>query len=713
MVRGAVRKASLVLFWFFMYLWHKMNLGEIPHQRFSMLTWASVIDVSCLADLAVWLPETTLNDTKITMRADTNQDPKLKILQEAEELIAELESANNVQTKISLNKVRLIYVLVGLLFVGFVVQNFILGKSYQFSNIWVPGSAVLMLFLGGYFISKKKNVGPRDALFLAILNLVVYLVSVFFNKSLPINLLPALIIFLSILTTAGSSLILSGVAIVVSGFVLYHPVYGVDVTIAARILVASLILLVVFQLYIRNFQRLVSVTLNVTSGLKRMTETLSEDLVTTTLERNTARELDFETGLLNEKSFIKKINGFLSYRSASAPLVFVRFEILQAAESLRGMSERSYLELLHKVTLKITEFCAQGSVSRPSKWEFILVCEIGPSEEVFKDNLSILVYELKQILRNTEANFSNKLRAGVATWPADGQSLDDVLSATEIALIHAHQNNVTQPVWYELSMRYQINERRQLAERIAPGINADEFYFDYQPVVKKDLKSVEFYECLIRWNHPTLGIFNPSKFISLAIDYGQIIPLTMWSLRKAAQILKSKNEFLEAEVRLSVNVAPSFIGWVLKNPQKSRDFLDGVDFKRGTIILEITEESFLESSEEVVVLFESLKERGFLIALDDFGAGFSSLSKVATLPLDYLKMDMSLVSGIERLEKKQKTYEAMSQLGYQLGIKVVSEGVETQAELEIVSKMTVDFIQGYVIARPHSESEIGKPLGIQ
>lgn len=644
------------------------------------------------------------------MHSDSHDDPKLNILKQAGELISELESANKVQSKISLHNIYLVYLSVALLIVGLVVQISIRGRDVAPSNIFVPGLALFALFSGGYFIGRKRGISSRDTFLLAFVNLVVYLIAIYINKFLPINILPAVIAFISILTTAGAALIMGGIAIVASGFVLYHPVHGVDVTIAARIMITNVILLGVFQLYARNFQHLVSTTLNVTSGLKRMTESLSEDLVITTLERDTARELDHETGLLNKKTFKNKIKNLLNNRQTNSPLVFVRFEIVPVAQSLRGLSERAYHELLQKIARKISDFAIQESVSRPSKWEFIACCEMQDTEEKFKSDLSALTIELKQILRQMGSSFPYKFRAGVAFWPQDGESLDDIISATEMALVHAHQNGVSQPVWYLPSMRSQINELLDLAESIRPGIEQGQFYFDYQPVVHKYSRAVEFYECLIRWRHPVLGVLGPFKFIPLAIEYGQIIPLTMWALLKANEFLRLNKEAGKTPVKLSVNIAPSFITWMLRNPKRSDVFFESIKFDPSMIILEITEESFLESNEDIIGLFEKLKSKGYLLALDDFGAGYSSLSKVALLPLDYLKMDMSLVSGIDKLERKQKTYDAMSKLGYQLGIKVVAEGVETQAELDVVSMMAVDFIQGFVISRPHPESQIGQPL---
>lgn len=641
------------------------------------------------------------------MPSDTTDDSKLKILQEAGELISELESANNSQAKISLRNVAFACMAVGLIFMGLLVQIYIRGDGVGPVTPMASGLTILVLFFGSFFLSRKKHLNPKDTLALGLLTVFVYLVGVWLNKSLPINLLPVVIAFISILTTSGVALILGAVVLVFSGLVLYDPVHGVNYAIAARILMANTILLGVFQLYSRNYQRLASTTLDVTMGLKKITETLSKELVTTTQERDSARERDAETGLLNQTAFKKTIRNVLSLRAAHKPLVFFRLEIVQVAESLRGLSDPVYFELLEKVAKKITQFAGEGAVTRLSKWEFLAYRDVGASEEDFRDDLLALINDLKQVLRSTGSSFPNKLRTGVAIWPDDGTSLEDVLSATEIALVHAHQIASSRPAWFQAPMRAQIDELRQLSEKIRPGIEAGEFYFEYQPVVGKALNSVEFYECLIRWKNPTLGILSPARFIPLAIEYGHIIPLTVWSIRQAVQVSNGIRWDTGQTIRLSVNIAPSFITWVLKNKNRATELFDALAFSAGSIILEITEESFMDASEEVVSLLEELKTKGFMIALDDFGAGYSSLSKVATLPLDYLKMDMSLVAGIEKFEKKQKTYEAMTRLGQKLGIKVVSEGVETQAELDVISKMGVDFIQGFLIARPHSQADIG------
>ena len=641
------------------------------------------------------------------MHTDPSDDPKRKILQDAGELISELEIANEMQTKISLRNIYYVSLLVLVIFLGFIAQIYIRGNAATPINPLAAGMTTLTLLCGLYYLSRRGSLSQNGKLFLAILTLVMYLIGIGINKSLPVNLLPVVIAFISIFSTPGVALLFSGIAILTSGFILYDPVHGVNYAIAARMILANFILTIIFQLYSRNHQRLVAGTLNVTQSLKRITESLSDDLLVTTLERDSARELDAETGLLNKAAFRKKMIHLLPLKSKGEPLVFYRIEIIQISESLRGLSERNYLELLRRISKKIVDFAGQGAVARPSKWEFVVCQEMATVEQDIKEKLNQLVNELKQIMRATEWHIPCKFRTGVAVWPADGMSLDDILSATEIALISAHQGAVSQPVWYQPTMRLQINELRQLADKIRAGIDAEEFYFEYQPVVGKDLKSVEFYECLVRWRHPVLGALHPGKFIPLAIEYGHIIALTLWSLRNAASFLKQDHGTDKAAVRLSVNVAPSFIAWMLKNQKRATEFFEALDFEKGSIILEITEESFLESSQDVVNLLEDLKARGFLVALDDFGAGYSSLSKVATLPFDYVKMDMSLVTGIDTSEKKQKTYAAVIKLGQQLGIRVVSEGVETSEELGMVMAMGADFVQGFVIAKPHSEIEIG------
>lgn len=641
------------------------------------------------------------------MFSDMTNDSKLKILREAGELISELESANHSQAKISLRNVAFACMAVGLIFIGLVIQIYLRGDGVGPVTPMASGLTILVLFFGTCFLYRKRQLSQKDTLALGLLTVFVYLVGIWLNKSLPVNLLPVVIAFISILTTSGVALILGAVVLVFSGFILYDPIHGVNVAIAARILMANAILLGVFQLYSRNYQRLATTTLNVTTALKKITESLSKDLVTTTQERDSARERDAETGLLNQPTFKKTIKNILLLRAVNQPLVFFRIEIVQVAESLRGLSDHAYFELLEKVAKKITQFAGNGSVTRLSKWEFLAYRDMGDSEMGFKDDLLGLINELKQVLRSSGSSIPNKLRTGVAIWPDNGEALEDVLSATEIALVHAHQIASSQPAWFQAPMRAQIDELRQLSEKIRPAIEAGEFYFDYQPVVGKDRNSVEFYECLIRWKNPTLGILSPARFIPLAIEYGQIIPLTVWSIRQAVKVSQDIARDQGQIIRLSVNIAPSFIAWVLKNKKRSSEFFDALEFSPGAIILEITEESFMDSSEDVVSLLEDLKTRGFMMALDDFGAGYSSLSKVATLPLDYLKMDMSLVAGIYKFEKKQKTYEAMTRLGQKLGIKVVAEGVETQDEFDVISTMGVDFIQGYLMARPHSQAAIG------
>lgn len=632
-----------------------------------------------------------------------SSDIQKKILLDTEELITALDSVNRAQTKFGYRSLAFTLALCIAIFIGFLIQAYIRGQNQGMPFIHIPAIALAILCLALVVLIRKKQVSSAAMITTALLLTGVYLLALSLNKMLPIHFLPILIGLVSTIVQPSLALAICSVAYLASMAVVYGPDSALDGLVAARIAAANLLLMAVFQFVARDYERIVRTTLAVTKDLRYLTSSLSLDLKKTGEKLDQALTVDAETGLLNKPALMAKVAELLQGRKPTAPLTFFRLEIIRTDESvLRLYSERVYLNLMRDITQRLVQFAGRQGVGRLAKWEFCGLIETGANAADTTAKIQELVSDLSAMLKQSKSFPTSRICVGMASWPAHGQTPDELSHATETALIFAHEKGLHEPVMYETSMRSELDQLRRVAMSIETAIQENHFYLEFQPVVSQDGTRVEFYECLMRWCHSTLGLLRPAQFIPLAIRYGHIHALTVWSLRTAARLLKANQSAAET-MRFSVNISPSFLSWCAANPEQAREIFESLEVDRSTLILEITEESFIDINEEILAFVSSLRAMGFRLSLDDFGSGYSSLSLFTQLSIDYLKIDMSLVSGVDQSEKKRKTLHTIAQLGRNIGAKVVAEGVETESEFAAVVGEQIDFIQGYWVSRPLRE----------
>jgi EAL domain-containing protein (putative c-di-GMP-specific phosphodiesterase class I) len=249
-----------------------------------------------------------------------------------------------------------------------------------------------------------------------------------------------------------------------------------------------------------------------------------------------------------------------------------------------------------------------------------------------------------------------------------------------------------------------FDAERMKREQLAYGLTLDlegaiergELLLHYQPKVTLQSRRTESLEALVRWHHPERGMIPPGAFIAEAEATGAINRLTMWAIAEAARFLLT---LPDPTVRVSVNITafdlatPHFVEQVLDTLRR-----EGCPPCR--LMLEVTESAALSDREHATRVLSSLREQGVRIALDDFGAGYSSLGILQEMPLDEMKVDRSFVTDIDDFGRKQAVLKAMIEVGHSLGLSVTIEGVEHAASLDWLSRHGCDVVQGFVFSRP-------------
>ncbi|MDD2620832.1 MAG: EAL domain-containing protein, partial [Syntrophomonadaceae bacterium] len=231
----------------------------------------------------------------------------------------------------------------------------------------------------------------------------------------------------------------------------------------------------------------------------------------------------------------------------------------------------------------------------------------------------------------------------------------------------------------------------------------------YQPQVNLEKNTIVGVEALLRWLNPEIGMIGPTTFIPLAEQARPINPIGEWVLETACRQNKIWQDKGFSELRMAVNISvyqlnnPNFVKQVdrlLKMTGLSPNYLE----------LEITESAAIYNTEAIVDVLSRLKRIGVSISIDDFGTEYSSLSRLKILPIDRVKMDMQFVQGIDKNEKDQAIAKVIINLAKNMNLKVIAEGVETEFQLDFLSRRMCDEVQGYFCYKPMPAEEIEKIL---
>jgi diguanylate cyclase (GGDEF)-like protein len=296
---------------------------------------------------------------------------------------------------------------------------------------------------------------------------------------------------------------------------------------------------------------------------------------------------------------------------------------------------------------------------------------------------------------------------GVARRQADTVDAMELLRQADFAMYMAKGSGKSRYQCFDAQMHADMVGRSELKGDLAGAVVAGELRLDYQPVA--DLRTGEILgvEALVRWQHPTLGLLAPADFISLAEESGDIDAVGCWVLETAARQVASWRATMRhcEELWVSVNLS----AFQLPHAQgilAIRRILADPAVQADKIVLEITETALAANDDGGIAALESLKRSGVRLAIDDFGTGFSSLSTLAKLPVDILKIDRSFVSGSSESEPSTPMLEGILLLANKLSLEVVAEGIEAPEQLDLLRSLGCRMGQGYLLGRPASASAL-------
>lgn len=413
------------------------------------------------------------------------------------------------------------------------------------------------------------------------------------------------------------------------------------------------------------------------------------------------------TGLPNRSLFYEQLRPILKRAAAQEQKVALIFADLTNFNRINDtLGHAAGDELLKIVAQRLSKLGTNKDfVARIGGDEFTVIVEGVKNAEAAAIRARTMIESILEpvFIENTEVNVGANI--GISIFPDDGTEADKLVNFADMALRTASHSAPNSYFFFSQEMNEETEDNLALERDLRKGLIQNEFALFFQPQYDVKTGKILSAEALIRWFHPTRGMVSPVRFIPIAEDTGLIIPLGDWILREALRYIKLWDDMGLPKISVAVNVSAiqfqqedlaGSIEKILNESGVSPDRLE----------LELTESVVMQDARKADNILSRLSRIGIKLAIDDFGTGYSSLSYLKRFDVDRLKIDQSFVRDMTNNYDDAEIARAIINLGHTLGLEIVSEGVETKEQLELLKQQGCDVIQGYLISRPIPAAEI-------
>jgi diguanylate cyclase (GGDEF)-like protein len=298
---------------------------------------------------------------------------------------------------------------------------------------------------------------------------------------------------------------------------------------------------------------------------------------------------------------------------------------------------------------------------------------------------------------------------GVALFPGDASDGDSLLRCADTAMYRAKELGRNRTEFYTSALGAKVRDQLDIDARLRKALEEDAAELHYQPIANLRTGVVEGLEALLRWDDPDWGPVAPAQIIPVAETMGTILPLGIWSLRRACREVAALSTELGILPRVAVNLSARQFheGNIVEEVSRA---LAEASLPPERLELEITERVALQGPDATLKTLRRLKDLGVVLAIDDFGTGYSSLGYLRHYPVDTLKIDYTFVRDAAADPGAAAIARTIVAMGHQLGMRVVAEGVETEAQFHLLRLIGCDAVQGYLVSRPAPVRGLAKAL---
>ncbi|MBX3631174.1 MAG: EAL domain-containing protein, partial [Nitrosomonas sp.] len=366
-------------------------------------------------------------------------------------------------------------------------------------------------------------------------------------------------------------------------------------------------------------------------------------------------------------------------------------------------------QLLKEVTRRLLSLLdGKGILGRLSSDEFVFIFndpgEVTHASYCLNSILEKLAvpYHLGNEITHLTASI------GIAFFPLDADSVTTLLKCVDHAMHTAKREGKNCFYYYTHRMQEDANTRMRLANDLRCAVVNEELIVHYQPIIDLLTGDIRKAEALIRWQHPKIGIISPDKFIPIAEETGLIIEIGDWVFYQAAAQTRHCRTNYNSEFQISINKSPFQFKADENKCHVWFEYLKELGLPGASIVIEITENSLMETKNSVNNYLLKLRDNGMQVALDDFGTGYSSLAYLKKFDIDYIKIDKSFVQNLGSDPDDLTLCEAIIVMAHKLDLIVIAEGIETWEQFRLLKDIGCDFGQGYLFSKPVSAHELNK-----
>lgn len=365
--------------------------------------------------------------------------------------------------------------------------------------------------------------------------------------------------------------------------------------------------------------------------------------------------------------------------------------------------------LLNEVAMRLTS-CVRESdtVARMGGDEFIvLLSDFGTEKQLLLATSELsekMVETIAQPFYIDSMEFYVSVSIGITVYPQDGTNIDYLVRNADIAMYHAKDKGRNRYEYYHARMNEISEKRRHMESELRTAILRSQLLLHFQPVVDVSTGEVVWFEALLRWQHPKLGLVMPDEFMGLAEETGLIVPIGEWVIEQVCQQLQYWQRKGMAINALAVNLSVRQLertGLIAALDTTVSD----CGIEPSQVILEITESVLMQEPERTVPLLKVLSERGYKLAMDDFGTGYSSFGQLSNMDVESLKIDRSFVAQLEQEGSIACIVPAIIGMAREMNIRVIAEGVETRAQMEFLQQQGCSLMQGFYFGSPMNTHE--------
>lgn len=438
---------------------------------------------------------------------------------------------------------------------------------------------------------------------------------------------------------------------------------------------------------------------------------------------------DVLTSLPNRRMFLEQLDNAMrtsQQHGRHGALLFIDLDHFKTLNDAHGHTLGD--QLLTQVADRLRRVVeAQGLVARLGGDEFVVLLErLDTAADLAQQQALDMARRLREtILQPSQlsalmdqgssgGSLQHRCSAsiGVAVFGADKIPLTEIMKRADIAMYQAKQAGRDTIRSYDPKIQQLLIERAELAADLSRALSADQLITYYQVQIDRTGQAVGA-ECLLRWMHPRHGMVQPTRFIPIAEETGEIVAIGDWIMQQAcATLARWASIPAMAHLELSVNVSPrQFIEADFVD--KLKDILQRSTARPEHLMLEITEGIVMDRTDEVAERMHELCKLGINLSIDDFGTGYSSLSYLQRLPLRQLKIDRSFIHDLDVNQNSAAIVRAIIALGTSMGLMVVAEGVETEQQQQLLITLGSDMLQGYHVGQPVALADFEKIIQAQ